>query len=120
MLSVAKIVSSVSVDGVLTSGRAKLLSHAWCSIASSASVCTSHRTHNPVTVIAIPNKVWFIHLHKDIIWSKYDAGGGSDDNNDDGTNNNNNNSNNNNKEMGVKLDNEHWYNHVPKSAETSH
>ena len=24
------------------------------------------------------------------------------------------------KEIGVKLDCEHWYDHVPKSAETSH
>ena len=24
------------------------------------------------------------------------------------------------KEMGVKLDNEHWYGHLPKSVETSH
>ena len=70
-------------------------------------------------MIAIPNKAWFIHLHKGIIWSKYDAGGGGGDNNDDGTNSNNNNNNNNN-EMGVKLHNEHWYNHVPKSVETSH
>jgi len=23
------------------------------------------------------------------------------------------------KEMGVKLDNEHWYDHIPKSVETS-
>jgi hypothetical protein len=38
--------------------------------------------------------------------------------NDD--NNNNNNNNNNNREMGVKLDNKHWYKHVPKSVETSH
>jgi hypothetical protein len=62
-------------------------------------------------MIAIPTKLWLIHLHKDVIWSKYDAGGGGgDDNNDDGTNNNNNNNNNNNKykEMGVK------------SVETSH
>jgi len=67
-------------------------------------------------MIAITTKVWLIHLHKDIIWSKHDSGGGGDDDNDDdGTNNNNNN-----KEIRVKLDNEHWYNHVPKSAETSH
>jgi hypothetical protein len=24
------------------------------------------------------------------------------------------------KEIGVKLDNKHWYDHVPKSVETSH
>ena len=24
------------------------------------------------------------------------------------------------KEIGVKLDNEHWHDHVPKSVETSH
>ena len=50
---------------------------------------------------------------------KGDTGDDVDDDDDDDDNNNNNN-NNNNKEIGVKLDNEHRYDHVPKCVETSH
>jgi hypothetical protein len=39
------------------------------------------------------------------------------DDDDDGDNNNNNNKYN---EIGVKLDNKHYHDHVPKSIETSH
>ena len=57
---------------------------------------------------------------------EWEASYRDDDDDDDDYNNNNNNNNNNNKlhfniceETGVQLDKNHWYEHVPKSVETS-